>query len=180
MKEERLYIVGYMASGKTTFGRALAEKTGWDFLDLDLEIERREGRSAAEIISSDGEARFRQLESMVLKSTSAMKRTIIACGGGTPCHRDNMEFMTLHGMTLWLVASPERLAVRIIEGGQESRPLAAGKNREELLEFVTAHLRQRQPHYFKAAWRFSGENLETTEEIESSVEKFLKEFSFIK
>ena len=150
MKEERLYIVGYMASGKTTFGRALAEKTGWDFLDLDMEIERREGRSAAEIISSDGEARFRQLESMVLKSTSAMKRTIIACGGGTPCHRDNMEFMTLHGMTLWLVASPERLAVRIIEGGQESRPLAAGKNREELLESAKRYGRSSYGEHLRA------------------------------
>ena len=66
MKEERLYIVGYMASGKTTFGRALAAFRGWDFIDLDEEIERREGRRIKEIIAAEGEERFRLLESEAL------------------------------------------------------------------------------------------------------------------
>lgn len=172
MKEERLYIVGYMASGKSTFGRALAGKAGWRFVDLDEEIERQTGRSVAEIIREDGEAAFRALESSVLRQTSSLNKTVVACGGGTPCYRDNMEFMTLHGMTLWLVASPERMAERIIQAG-DTRPLVADKCPEELAAFVTDHLRRRQPHYFKAQWRFSGEHLETEAEIEKSVEAFL-------
>ena len=180
MKEERLYIVGYMACGKTTFGRALALKTGWHFLDLDEEIRRREGRSPAQIIAEEGEQRFRQIESMVLKSTSALTRTVIACGGGTPCYRDNMEFMTLHGMTLWLVASPKKMAARILEAGLDSRPLARVADNSGLEDFVCGHLRSRQPYYCKAAWRFSGENLENESEVEEAVAKFLNEFEMTK
>lgn len=179
MKEERLYIVGYMASGKTTFGKALADRLGWDFLDLDHEIERREGRSVSDIIGQDGEGRFRLLESMTLKSTSGLRKTVIACGGGTPCFRDNMEFMTLHGMTLWLVASPERMADRILQAGADSRPLAAGRKMGELSLFVTDHLRQRQPHYCKAQWRHSGEHLENRQEVEAAVDAFMKEHNLL-
>lgn len=173
MKEERLYIVGYMASGKTTFGRALAEAAGWDFIDLDLEVERREGRSPARIITEEGEAAFRMAESMALKATAPRRRVVVACGGGTPCWRDNMEFMTLHGMTLWLVAPPERLAARILEAGRESRPLAAGKSPDEIQAFVEGHLRSRQPHYCRAMMRLDSSRLETPEEIAEAVERFL-------
>lgn len=175
MKEERLYIIGYMACGKSTFGKALAHATGRKFIDLDHEIERTEGRSVAEIISSEGEARFREIETRILKSTAAVRHAVIACGGGTPCYRDNMEFMTLHGLTLWLIASPERIAKRILEAGN-LRPLVAGKNREELLHFIHAHLLRRQPYYIKASWRFSGEHLESEKEIADSVDSFLRQF----
>lgn len=164
--------MGYMASGKTTFGRALARRLGWDFIDIDEETERREGKSIPEIIAENGEARFRMAESMALKSTAARKHAVIACGGGTPCHRDNMEFMTLHGMTLWLVASPERIAERIAEAG-DTRPLVAGKTPGELPGFIRDHLRQRQPAYCRAQWRHSGEHLETEAEIEAAVDDFI-------
>lgn len=178
MKEERLYIAGYMASGKTTFGRALAERIGWDFLDLDEEVERREGMPAADIIRLKGEAAFRMAESMALKATAGSRHVVVACGGGTPCHRDNMEFMTLHGQTLWLIASPERIAERIMLA-QGSRPLADGKTGRELLDFILEHLRGRQPYYAKAMWRFPGEHLENEEEISQSVSRFLEQFPLI-
>lgn len=168
-----------MASGKTTFGQALARRTGRQFVDLDQEIERREGRTIPEIIASDGEARFRQIESMTLKSTVGMKNAVIACGGGTPCHRDNMEFMTLHGVTLWLVASPERLAERILEAGA-TRPLVAGKDPEELDAFIRRHLLERQPYYCRASLRLNSEHLETPEEIEATVDTFLQSQSKLK
>lgn len=175
MKEERLYIVGYMASGKTTFGRALAAFRGWDFIDLDEEIERREGRGIKEIIAAEGEERFRLLESEALKSTAMLRQVVVACGGGTPCFFDNMEFMTLHGITLWLLASPERIVERIRIAG-DTRPLLAGKSHGELLAYVRSHLLQRQPYYSRADWRYSGEHLETEEEIASSVAGFKYEF----
>lgn len=171
--------MGYMASGKTTFGRALAESLGWDFIDLDEEIRRRDGRPVAEIIAADGEAAFRRMESLALKSTAAMKHTVVACGGGTPCWRDNMEFITLHGMSLWLLATPERIVERILQAG-DTRPLVAGKSRDELLPFVRKHLLERQPYYCRASFRSSGEHLENRAEIETAVKNFLKEFNFLK
>lgn len=162
-----------MASGKTTLGRALAKRIGWDFLDLDEELERREGKTIPEIMAEKGEPGFRLAEAMALKSTAALKHTVVACGGGTPCWRDNMEFMTLHGMTLWLIASPERIAERIVAAGP-TRPLAAGKSGPELLNFVKGHIRKRQPHYGKASWRLNGEHLENEEEIEKTVDEFLE------
>lgn len=175
MKEERLYIVGYMASGKTTFGRALARRTGREFIDLDELIEQREGMPVAALIAGKGEPYFRELESRILKETAGKRGVVVACGGGTPCYRDNMEFMTLHGMTLWLIATPARMAERIIEAGP-TRPLASGKTEEELISFITGHLLERQPHYAKAGWRLSGENLENEEEVERSVDDFLARF----
>ena len=169
--------MGYMACGKTTFGRALAARIGWDFTDLDHEIERQEGRTAAEIIAADGEENLRRLESEALKRTASMKKTVVACGGGTPCWRDNMEFMTLHGLTLWLIASPERMFERVREAG-DTRPLLSGKPDEELRAFILRHLCERQPHYCKAQWRFSGENLENEDEINNTIDDFLKEHDF--
>lgn len=164
--------MGYMASGKTTFGQALAERLGWDFIDIDAEVERRAGRPVASIIAEEGEQEFRRLESMALKATAARCHAVVACGGGTPCFRDNMEFMTLHGMTLWLIASPGRIASRVRLAG-DSRPLLAGKSDDELIAFITSHLRSRQPFYCKASWRLSGENLESAEEIDAAVSSFL-------
>lgn len=175
MKEERLYIIGYMASGKTTFGEALARRLGWKFMDLDHEIERVTGLSPTDFMEKYGEARFREEESLILKSTAPLKKTVIACGGGTPCHFDNMEFMTLHGKTLWLIATPARIAERILEAGN-TRPLAAGKTGAELTGFIERHLYQRQPFYARAEWRLSGEHLENEREVTETVDDFLKNF----
>ena len=172
MKEERLYIVGYMASGKTTFGRALAARTGWQFIDLDEETARREGMDAASIIRERGEASFRAAERETLKSTASMKRVIVACGGGTPCHRDNMEFMTLHGITLWLVASPDKITERLLQE-PGTRPLIDEVSAAELPAFVASHLRKRQPHYCKAQLRLDAGQLETEEMIRQTVDRFL-------
>lgn len=163
-----------MACGKTTFGKALARRLGWHFVDLDEEVERREGMALPELMSQRGEPGFRLAESLALKSTAAMRHTVVACGGGTPCWRDNMEFMTLHGMTLWLLASPEKIAGRIMAAG-ETRPLVAGKTADELHRFVRGHLLARQPFYCRAQWRHSGESLETEDEIDATVEAFLKD-----
>lgn len=173
MKEERLYIVGYMACGKSTFGKALAEKIGWSFVDLDTEIEKKAGMTVRQLIAEKGEETFRALESETLRKTASAMHTVIACGGGTPCYRDNMEFITLHGMSLWLVASPERIAERVAEAGN-TRPLLAGMEGEELISFIKRHLLQRQQYYCKASMRFSGERLENKAQIEEAVGKFLK------
>lgn len=161
-----------MAGGKTTFGRALAERLGWEFHDLDEMVEEREGRSVSAIMAEEGESYFRKAESALLKETSSLHKVVIACGGGTPCYRDNMEFMTLHGITLWLIASPERIAERILEA-PGTRPLLSGKKGDELLSHIRSHLLARQPYYCRAMLRHSGEHLENAEEIRLSVDAFM-------
>ena len=81
---ERLILTGFMGAGKSTIGRLLAVRLGWDFLDLDAHLERRAGATVPEIFALHGEARFRRLESTALASALTHRSTVIALGGGTP------------------------------------------------------------------------------------------------
>jgi shikimate kinase len=81
---ERLVLTGFMGAGKSTIGRLLAARLGWDFLDLDAHLERRTGATVPEIFALQGEARFRRLESTALASALTYRSTVIALGGGTP------------------------------------------------------------------------------------------------
>src|SRR5690349_15500372 len=94
-----------MGAGKTTVGRCLAKKLGWKFLDLDEEIERREGRAVAEIFKTDGEPHFRSLERSCLKDLSSSPRTVIALGGGAFISPENREIAETTGLTVWLKVS---------------------------------------------------------------------------
>lgn len=167
-----LFIVGYMASGKTTFGRALAAETGRRFIDLDEEIEKDSGESVAALISREGLDNFREMERKTLQKFAAEKDAIISCGGGTPCYFDNMELMNRLGTTLLLEASPSRIAERVLAAGP-TRPLLAGLNREELKSRIASHLKERSPWYEKALLRFDSEHLENEKEISESVGRFL-------
>jgi shikimate kinase len=80
----RLVLTGFMGAGKTTIGRLLAQRLGWDFLDLDAYIEARTGLSVPDIFSAHGEPRFRQLESAALASALGRSNVVLALGGGTP------------------------------------------------------------------------------------------------
>src|SRR5690606_38832104 len=95
---ERVVLVGFMASGKTTVGRLLAERLGWRHLDLDAEIEREEGRSVAEIFRAEGEAYFRRREAVTGERLLAEPRTVLTPGGGwaaDPARLDRLPEGTL-------------------------------------------------------------------------------------
>lgn len=169
---KNLFIIGYMASGKTTFGRALASETGREFIDLDHEMEEITGRDIPTLIEKIGIAAFRELERNVLRSLGHKKGAVISCGGGTPCYYDNIDFMNETGTTLWLTASPGRIAERVLEAGP-TRPLLAGIAPEKLREEIERHLEERLPYYSRANLVFSGEHLENEEEIAGSVARFL-------
>lgn len=162
-----IFIVGYMACGKTTLGRALARKMGVDFIDLDFYIEQRYRRSVKEIFAERGEEGFREIERNMLREAGEFEDVVIACGGGTPCYFDNMEYMNSRGVTVWLRASEERTVERmlIVPG---KRPLVAGKSREELLEYVGHHMAERRPYYSQARITFTGEHLENKRDIAQS------------
>ncbi len=170
-----IFITGYMASGKTTFGRALARATGRQFIDLDFYIEQRFRKTIREIFAERGEEAFRRMESAMLREVGEFEDVIIACGGGTPCFNANMDYMLGAGTTVFLEASVERIITRLVINSVR-RPLMAGKSEAELREAVEAGLRERMEHYQRAEIHFSGERLEDRDQISTTVERFLAKY----
>ena len=118
---ERIYLIGFMGSGKTTVGRLVAERLKWPFLDLDDEIERVEGRSVRAIFRDSGEPYFRNLESKQLREISALDRQVLALGGGTYVDAQSREFIEANGVSVYLETRLESIQERIADDG--FRPL---------------------------------------------------------
>ena len=173
-----VFLIGCMGSGKTTLGSALQRAVMPDgttptFVDLDAAIEQREGMSVGEIFRQKGEQYFRDLETSVLRHIGLQPGIIVACGGGTPCHDDNMQWMNAHGLTVLLQASTPTLKRRLIEGAG-SRPLLASLTEESLERFIVEKQSERRPYYSQAALTFPSDLLETEEEIKRSRTAFLQ------
>lgn len=168
-----LFIIGYMASGKTTFGKALARKSGLQHIDLDFYIEQRFHSTIREIFASKGEAEFRRIESSMLREVGEMSDVIVSCGGGTPCYGDNMDYMNSRGTTVCLQASEDIIANRIIKAGNK-RPLMAGKSYDEIIETLRKHMEVRKPFYDKASIIISGSRLDNKSQIADTVDEFIK------
>ncbi len=168
-----LFIIGYMASGKTTFGRALARQAGLQHIDLDFYIEQRFHSTVREIFARKGEAEFRRIEGAMLREVGEMTDVVISCGGGTPCFGDNLDYMNTHGLTVCLQAADDTIADRIIQAG-DKRPLMAGKSREEILHTLREHMEVRRPYYERAQIIISGDKLENKQQIAETVRNFIK------
>ena len=171
----RILLIGYMGSGKTTLGRALADKLGLTFIDLDNYIEQRFRKSISQIFAEMGEDGFRDIERRMLHEVAEFEDVIISTGGGTPCFFDNIEFMNAQGTTVYLDVPVERLFIRL-SIARNKRPLIKEKNDEELLAFITEQLAKRAPHYSKAQYSFKADRLEDSIQVKDSVEAFRREF----
>lgn len=167
-----IFIVGLPASGKTTFGRALARRMGWTFIDLDFYITQRFRASVHDIFAREGEEGFRHKESAMLREAGEMEDVVVACGGGTPCFGSNMDYMLSRGLTVWLDTQSGRLVERLKAGGSR-RPLVSGLREEELADYVSRTARERQPFYSRAAIKVDGTHLENRSQIEETVAAFL-------
>lgn len=146
VKSQKIYIIGFMGSGKSTAGKKLASLMGWTFVDLDKNIEEFAGKSIPEIFEQDGESSFRQIEANILRSLDSLKHTVISTGGGTPCYDDNMEFMLGTGLTLYLKLTPGQLKSRLSKSKGE-RPLIKDLGSGELLSFIEKKLFDREKWY---------------------------------
>lgn len=166
-----IFLIGFMGSGKTTLARAFSEYSGLQFIDLDIYIERRFRRTVREIFATDGEERFRDLERRMLEEVGEFQDVVVACGGGTPCFGNNMDFMNTHGTTVHLVASEERLLDRLIKG-RHKRPLLAGMDSDAILNTIRTRYAERIPFYSRAHLTFDTDRLETREEIDDTVGRF--------
>lgn len=157
-----VFLIGYMGCGKTTLGEVLARQMGVPFIDLDEYIERQQGMTIVEIFAREGEERFRQLETAALGEVAAMDGVIIACGGGTPCHGNNMTLMNEMGVTVWLTTSPERITARLLLPEQRvKRPKFNDLPDEAFLPLVQRELERRSPYYNQASLQFDSTDIET-------------------
>lgn len=169
-----IFLIGYMGSGKTTLGRALGRRLGLQFIDLDLYIESRYMRTISQLFAERGEDKFRSIEREMLHEVAEMEDVVVACGGGTPCYYDNIDYMNRCGTTVFLSASEDRLFVRL-SINRNKRPLIKDLDDQSLRIFIRENLALRMPHYSKASHSFCGDRLEDVMQISTSVEKFIEE-----
>ena len=146
----KIFLIGFMGSGKTYWGKIWAQKKGLDFYDLDEIIEEKEGRSIATIFEKEGEDYFRKIETEALHTFSEKDNCIIACGGGAACFNDNIRWMNENGTTVYLAASPQYILSRVKEEEKGKRPLINKLNEAELLFFIEQKLKERELFYKQA------------------------------
>ena len=167
---KRIILIGYMGAGKTTVGKALAKELGIPFYDLDWYIENRRRKTVSEIFAEVGEEGFRQIEHNMLHEVAEFEDVIISCGGGTPCFFDNMDYLNQQGDVIYLKATPETLYKHLLMAKIE-RPLLKGKSAEELIAYITEHLKEREPFYGKARHILDVNVLDNYDKIAISVER---------
>ena len=158
----KIFLIGYMGSGKSTVGKKLAKLLNYDFLDHDELIEKAVGKSVQDIFNEDGEDRFREMEHNMLISLMNKDNVIISTGGGTPCHYNNMELMNQNGLTIYLKMSANTLVSRL-RSAKTDRPLVSGKSPEELYGFIISHLENREPFYSEAQYKVKAKDLNINE-----------------
>ena len=164
----KIFLIGFMGSGKTTVGRLLAVQLGIDFVDTDRFIEMHQGMTIAEIFAKHGEAVFREMERKMLLDLKKYGSAVVATGGGMPCYNDNMSIMLANGKVAYLKTSPQELAQRLSLSNNE-RPLIKGKTENEMLHYITKQLSEREPTYNRAHITVITDNF-SIEEIVSSFE----------
>jgi len=140
-------LIGFMGTGKTVVGKALAEKLNREFVELDVLIEQKAGKPISEIFQQDGEVAFRELEIEVAKEVSENKNQVIACGGGLVLNKINIDRLKEDSVIVYLTASPRVILERVLGDGGE-RPLLKASNKAEKIQEL---LRFRKPFYEQAA-----------------------------
>lgn len=176
-----VFLIGFMGSGKSYLSKKLSLQDNFSVYDLDEEIEAMEGKTINQIFEKNGEDYFRDVEASILRKLTnkllfeetnffesqhtKVSFTVISCGGGTPCFRDNMEWMNERGVTIWINPSVEVLVTRL-EGEKAQRPLLKNLHHNEIKSFVTQKLLERAVFYKQSKITIDDSTLST--------EKFLK------
>ena len=154
----KIFLLGYMCSGKSTLGPRLSGCLDIPFLDLDTEIEKAEGNSISRIFEEKGEEHFRRIEKTTLANLiRSVPDFVMATGGGTPCFFNNMELMKKNGVTIYLDVPVKELVRRNIRT-RERRPLLRRMSDLEMQSFITSQLKERSVFYKKANKTMRDEN----------------------
>ena len=174
MQPRNIILVGFMASGKTSVGRALAGRTGWTLVDADDVIVARAGKPIHRIFAEDGESAFRELERQVIAGLCAGERQVIASGGGAFVDPQNRDAMLSGGMVFYLSASPAEILrrVRAEDASGPIRPLLAVDDPEARIAELLA---QRTPAYAQAHHTVETDGLTAVGVVAEVVEGILSE-----
>ena len=158
----RIYLIGYMGSGKTSRGAELAAKLGYNFIDLDKIIEKDNKLSVLEIFETKGEQTFREMEREALRKTFKKKDIVVATGGGTPCFFDNLKEMRANGVTVYLKASLGLLFHRLAPSKAE-RPLIKDLKDVELILQIKDQMAFRERYYEQANYEIEALDLKAND-----------------
>ena len=137
--KDRIFLIGFMGTGKTTVGHRLAERLGWSVIDSDEEIVRREGRTIPEIFSAEGEPYFRLREREMLAELSTSENAVITTGGGAVLAEANRDLMRSSGLVVALEAAVDEIVRRV--AADENRPLLdvdAAERRQRVEQLLAA------------------------------------------
>ena len=148
-KDMRIYILGFMGSGKSTFGKQLAHYAKCPFIDLDKHFEKTYHTSILDFFTHHTESEFREKEAALLRASDFPAQAVISLGGGTPCFYDNMDWLLKDGLCVYLKLSPKGLQYRLLHS-KKQRPLLQGKSPEELLTYIDTLLQEREKYYEQA------------------------------
>lgn len=163
MAADKIYLVGFMAAGKTTVARAVAARLGWRADDIDELIEARERRSVTDIFARSGETYFRAVEREILRLVLPLRHSVVATGGGTFMDPDNRTAINLDGLSIWLDVPLDELIGRLPADGR--RPLAADRVQLERLYAV------RQAAYANARLRIDARGARPEDVAERIIER---------
>ncbi|MEM6631300.1 MAG: shikimate kinase [Bacteroidota bacterium] len=171
-RKDLVFLLGFMATGKSTYGKSVAKRLGWRFIDLDTQIERDSGKSIPDIFSQLGEAEFRKIERQMLEQEVSHSEvpTILSCGGGTPCYGDNMEWMNSQGFTLY-IQTPYPILLGRLKEMRADRPMLNKYSEEELPIFIQDLLERRVPYYLQSNMVFQTANMSKEAVSRSIAEK---------
>lgn len=173
---DKIVLLGYMASGKSTIGKALAENRDIRFIDLDHYIAEKEKLDIADIFNRKGESYFREKELYYLKQVLQEKESfVLALGGGTPQVAGVMEVIKEQSLSIYLKASPETLYNRLAPLPVE-RPLLTHITPDFLQDYIALHLQERAPFYEQADIMLNTDDMEMDKIVEK-INKVLEAYS---
>lgn len=142
MEGKNIILVGFMGCGKTTIGKKLAKMFGYEFIDMDIEIEEKNGMKISDIFKEYGEGEFRKMETALCGELSQKSGCVIATGGGVIKNEENMRLLKTNGSVLYIKASPEHIYKNI--KNDKTRPLL---DCEDKLERIKTLMEERRPMY---------------------------------
>ena len=144
-----IFLIGFMGSGKSTTGKQLAKRLGYNFIDTDNLIVEKLGMSVNEIFDRLGEKSFREHETRLLNELILKNNLVVSTGGGLPCHGDNLDLMNIYGQSVYLKASSSALHDRL-SSRKNKRPLIKDLSDVELMAFIENKLSEREEYYTRA------------------------------
>lgn len=154
----RIFLIGFMGSGKTHWAKQLAQRMKIPFFDLDEALVEVEQRSVADIFTASGEEYFRSREKEMLeKLIHENASMVLSCGGGTPCFLNNIELMKKYGLVVWLNTHVEVLLKRLLKE-KNQRPLLRAIRDEDLRSYIIRKLNERRMYYEQADITIDNEN----------------------